>query len=88
MLLNSDIANSDINKYTLEFLENKWMITVACVIGLIFIVLYVGHKISQENKVKYAKFLACTRQTALIIGSNLFVHAAIVPDLAKEYKVK
>jgi len=36
---------------------------------------------------KYAKFLACTRQTALIIGSNLFVHAAIVPELAKEYKV-
>tara|TARA_B100000902_G_scaffold392599_1_gene445276 strand:+ start:2254 stop:3456 length:1203 start_codon:yes stop_codon:yes gene_type:complete len=36
---------------------------------------------------KYAKFLACTRQTALIIGSNLFVHAAIVPQLAKEYKV-
>lgn len=36
---------------------------------------------------KYSKFLACTRQTALIIGSNLFVHAAIVPDLVKKYKV-
>tara|TARA_X000000950_G_scaffold132529_1_gene165171 strand:- start:624 stop:1877 length:1254 start_codon:yes stop_codon:yes gene_type:complete len=36
---------------------------------------------------KFSKFLACTRQTALIIGSNLFVHAAIVPDLAKKYKV-
>ena len=37
---------------------------------------------------KYAKFLACTRQTALIIGSNLFVHAAIVPELAKKYNVE
>lgn len=37
---------------------------------------------------KYSKFLACTRQTALIIGSNLFVHAAIVPELAKKYKVE
>ena len=37
---------------------------------------------------KYSKFLACTRQTALIIGSNLFVHAAIVPDLVKKYKVE
>lgn len=37
---------------------------------------------------KYSKFLACTRQTALIIGSNLFVHAAIVPQLAKKYNVK
>jgi hypothetical protein len=37
---------------------------------------------------KYAKFMACTRQTALIIGSNLFVHAAIVPELAKKFNVK
>jgi len=36
---------------------------------------------------KYAKFLACTRQTALIIGSNLFVHATIMPELAKKFKV-
>ena len=36
---------------------------------------------------KYANFLACTRQSALIIGSNLFVHASIVPELAKKYKV-
>ena len=36
---------------------------------------------------KYAKFLACTRQTALIIGSNLFVHATIMPELAKKYAV-
>lgn len=37
---------------------------------------------------KYANMLACTRQTAVIIGSNLFVHAAIVPKLARIYNVK
>lgn len=37
---------------------------------------------------KYAKFLACTRQTAVIVGSNLFVHASIMPKLAKKYNVK
>ena len=37
---------------------------------------------------KYANMLACTRQTAIIIGSNLFVHAAIVPKLARKYNVK
>jgi hypothetical protein len=35
-----------------------------------------------------ASFMACTRQTALIIGSNLFVHAGIVPKLAEKYNVK
>jgi len=37
---------------------------------------------------KYGKLLACTRQTAMIVGSNLFVHAAILPKLAKKYNVK
>lgn len=32
-------------------------------------------------------FLACTRQLALVIGSNLFVHAGIVPIIAKKYNV-
>ena len=34
-----------------------------------------------------ANFLACTRKIALIIGSNLFVHAGIVPQLVNKYKV-
>jgi hypothetical protein len=37
---------------------------------------------------KYANFLGCTRQSVLIIGSNIFVHGGIVKDLAKKYKVK
>jgi len=31
--------------------------------------------------------LACTRQSALIVGSFIFVHGGIVPELAKKYKV-
>jgi len=30
-----------------------------------------------------ANFLGCTRQLSLIIGSNLFVHAGVVPQIAK-----
>jgi hypothetical protein len=33
-------------------------------------------------------FLACTRQVAIIIGSNLFVHAGILPKIAQKYNVK
>lgn len=32
-----------------------------------------------------AEFIACTRKLALIIGDNLFVHAGIVPSIAKKY---
>lgn len=35
-----------------------------------------------------SNFLACTRQAALIIGSNLFVHAGIIPQLAEKYNVR
>ncbi len=34
---------------------------------------------------KYANFLACTRQSILIIGNNLFVHAGIVKEFAEKY---
>ena len=34
-----------------------------------------------------SNFLACTRQVALIIGSNLFVHAGILPSIATKYKI-
>ena len=35
-----------------------------------------------------SNFLACTRHVALIIGSNLFVHAGIVPEIAEKYSVE
>jgi hypothetical protein len=34
-----------------------------------------------------ANFLACTRKMALIIGSNLFVHAGIIPQMINKYKI-
>lgn len=34
---------------------------------------------------KYGKFLACERMASIIIGSCLFLHAGIVPDIAEYY---
>lgn len=36
---------------------------------------------------KISNFLACTRKMALVIGKNLFIHAGIVPEIAKKYNV-
>ena len=36
---------------------------------------------------KIANFLACTRKMALVIGSNLFVHAGIVPEIQAKYQI-
>jgi hypothetical protein len=36
---------------------------------------------------KIANFLACTRLLSLVIGPYLFVHAGIVPEIAKKYNV-
>jgi hypothetical protein len=35
----------------------------------------------------FAKYMACTRQSAIIIGTNLFIHAGILPELAKKFKI-
>lgn len=43
------------------------------------------NKFSPGNDI--ANYLACTRKMALIIGSNLFVHAGIVPEIIKKYDV-
>ena len=34
-----------------------------------------------------AEFMACTRKLALVIGSNLFVHAGILPEISRKYKI-
>lgn len=52
------MTDSDINKYPVEFMSTNWVLTVACVITLIFIVLYIGHKLPESKKEKYAKILA------------------------------
>ena len=35
-----------------------------------------------------ANFLGCTRQLSLIIGSNLFVHAGVLPKITEKYGVQ
>ena len=47
-----------------------------------------GRKTAFEPGNKIANFLACTRKMALIIGSNLFVHAGIIPEMIKKYKIE
>jgi hypothetical protein len=46
-----------------------------------------GRKKAFEPGNNIANFLACTRKIALIIGSNLFVHGGIIPDLINKYKM-
>ena len=66
------MTDSDINKYTIEFMSTNWIITVLCVIALIFMVLYVGHKLPASKKETYAKFLA-----ALMIGFFIINHSLL-----------
>ena len=66
------MTDSDINKYTIEFMSTNWIITVACVIALIFMVLYVGHKLPVSKKETYAKFLAL-----LMIGFFITNHSLL-----------
>jgi hypothetical protein len=56
-----------------------------------------GHKLIEGKDVRkwvfqpgniVSNFLACTRKMVLIIGSNLFVHAGIVPEIADKYSIK
>lgn len=50
--------------------------------------LYEYRKFIFKNGNHIANFMACTRQSAIIIGSNLFVHAGILPELAKKYNIE
>ncbi|RCL70067.1 MAG: TIGR02206 family membrane protein [Bacteroidetes bacterium] len=80
------MGNSDINKYALEFLSSTWIITVACVIALIFTVLYVGHKMPSNKKEQYAKILSF-----LMIGFFVINHSFLFIigkwELSKELPV-
>jgi hypothetical protein len=44
-----------------------------------------GRRFAFSEKIN--KKLACTRQSAVIVGSFIFVHGGIVPELAKKYKI-
>jgi hypothetical protein len=46
-----------------------------------------GRKHAFKPGNELANFLACTRKMALIIGSNLFVHAGVVPEMVRKYNI-
>ena len=80
------MTNSDINKYTIEFMSTNWMITVGCVIALIFTVLYVGHKIPQSKKERYAKLLAYV-MIGFFVVNHTFLFFLGKWELSKELPV-
>ena len=53
---------------------------------------YVDGKTSRKWAFKpgnpVSEFLACTRHTAIIIGSNIFVHGGLLPSIVKKYNIK
>ena len=80
------MTNSDINKYTIEFMSTNWMITVGCVIALIFTVLYVGHKIPETKKERYAKLLAYV-MIGFFVVNHTFLFFLGKWELSKELPV-
>ena len=46
-----------------------------------------GRQVAFKPGNEMANFLACTRKMALIIGSNLFVHAGFEPELVRRYNI-
>ena len=67
------MSNPDINKDTIEFLGTEWILIVICVSVLIFLVLFIGNKISKNNKEMYAKILAYLMIAFFIINHVLLV---------------
>lgn len=47
-----------------------------------------GYKEAFKPGGEMATFMGCTRQSAIIIGEYLFVHAGILPKVAKEYSIE
>ncbi len=80
------MTNSDINKYTIEFMSTDWMITVGCVIALIFTVLYVGHKIPESKKERYSKLLAYV-MIGFFVVNHTFLFFLGKWELSKELPV-
>jgi hypothetical protein len=73
---NSDFQDMDNKKQKKEFRKND---------GSSFTDGTEGRKFAFREKIN--ETLACTRQSAIIVGSFIFVHGGIVPELAKQYKV-
>ena len=67
------MSNPDINKDTIEFLGTEWLLIVISVSILIFLVLFIGNKISKNNKEMYAKILGYIMIAFFIINHVLLV---------------
>ena len=80
------MVDSDINKYTIEFLSFNWLITVACVVGLIFLVILVGKKISESKKLVYAKFLSFI-MIVFFLTNHIFLFYLGKWELSKELPI-
>ena len=80
------MADSDINKYTIEFLSFNWLITVACVVGLIFLVILVGRNISERKKLAYAKFLSVI-MIIFFLANHIFLFYIGKWELSKELPI-
>ena len=78
--------NPDINKYSIDFLSNNWSVTVALCILLIFIILFVGKKISDDKKELYAKLLSVS-MIILFFTNHILLMILGKWELSKELPV-
>ena len=78
--------NPDINKYSIDFLSNNWSVTVFFCILLIFIILFVGKKISNDKKELYAKLLSVS-MIILFITNHSFLMILGKWEISKELPV-
>ena len=74
--------NPDINKYPIDFLSESWSVTVAFCVLLIFSILFIGKRISNDKKELYAKFLSflINLRASLFTNSNLALPYSLVFD--------
>tara|TARA_B100000524_G_scaffold269619_2_gene148320 strand:- start:1795 stop:2514 length:720 start_codon:yes stop_codon:yes gene_type:complete len=80
------MIQSDIDKAPLTFLSDKWTITVALVTLFIFMVLFIGKKISKKHKEKYAKILAII-MLGFFLTNHLFLFYLGKWDITKEIPI-
>ena len=80
------MENPDINKYSIDFLSNNWSVTVGLCILLIFIILFVGKKISNDKKELYAKLLSVS-MIILFVTNHILLMILGKWELSKELPV-
>ena len=68
------MGESDINKYAIDFLTGSWTTSLAFCVILIFLVLFIGKKISENNKELYAKILSIIMIIFFIINHTFLFY--------------